>query len=68
MSDYEFDTACRVLFGTCSDDRVELFHGAPASTVVCGRHAGSLDADDYRIMYGGSPTWPTAGKLRSADA
>lgn len=43
-------TACRVLFGACSNDRVELFYGAPASALVCGRHAAHLDADDYRIM------------------
>ena len=43
-------TACRILYGTCSDDRVELHAGATDPTILCGRHAAGLDADDYRTM------------------
>ena len=43
--------ACTPLPGTHSNDRICLQYGAPDTAVICGRHAATLDAEDYRIMH-----------------
>ena len=42
--------ACAPLFGSCSEDRIELYSGDLEQVTLCGRHAATIDATDYATM------------------
>lgn len=46
----EVSLACAPIFGTHSDDRVKVHHGAAKPARMCGRHARYLDSSDFKTM------------------
>jgi len=42
--------ACHVLPGTCSKDRVTVYHGMAKATVMCGLHSSNIPPEDFVAM------------------
>lgn len=44
-------TACSILAGSCSDDRVTTFYGASRPVVLCGRHAAGMSPANWSTLH-----------------
>ncbi len=46
----DYALTCSALFGSHSDDRVNVWHGAKKPAYMCGRHAAYVTPADWGIM------------------
>ena len=46
----DYALACSALWGSHSDDRTNVWHGAGSPAYLCGRHAAHLTPADYVTM------------------